>query len=36
MQYKEEVQDKQTWERVEGREGKGMGTEANVQLKKNQ
>lgn len=30
MQYKEEVQDKQTWERVEGREEEGMGAEANV------
>lgn len=34
MQYKEEIQNKQIWERVEGREEKGMGTEENVQLKK--
>lgn len=30
MQYKEKIQDKLTWERVEGREEEGMGTEENV------
>lgn len=34
MQYKEEVQDKQTWESIEGREEEGMGTEKNVELTK--